>query len=106
MPEYLGFGLWHFSSHKCLVSLNVSELSKIDKRNNILVRYLNISCYNTGENAEIIFNIWKGKSYFQSGTSQSKGLIILINENFEISNIKWIKKNERCSGVSFEYLTK
>ena len=95
-----------------IASLNVrGGLSKILKRNNIFdaLSKHHISClqecYITSNNAKIISDGWNGKFYFENGTSHSKGLIILINENFEINNVKEIKINDRCLGVSFEYLT-
>ena len=94
-----------------IASLNVRGLGKIFKRSHIFgTLYKNhISClqecYITEDNAKLIASDWKGKFYFQYGSSHSKGLIILVSDNFEINNLKEIKIDDRCLGVSFEYLS-
>ena len=41
--------------------------------------------------------------FFQPGTNHSKGLIILINKSFVCNEVKEIKINERCLGISFTF---
>ena len=43
---------------------------------------------------------WHGDFYHINGTTNSNGLIILINKNFPHDNLKEIKINNRCLGIS------
>ena len=49
---------------------------------------------------------WSGEILFQPGTTNSGGLLILINVNSNIKNISKIEVNERILGVSFLYSKK
>ena len=59
--------------------------------------------YVTEKNLQLWKNEWSGEFIHHNGTSNSNGLIILINKNFPHSNLKEIKVNGRCLGISFTH---
>ena len=46
---------------------------------------------------------WKGSFIHISGTSNSKGLIILINKTFSCEEVHTFKVNDRCLGITFKH---
>lgn len=92
------------------MTLNTRGLNDTTKRRN-LFQYLNkysISClqeaYITNETCLLWSREWNGDFFYESGTSHSKGLIILVNKNFRVDDLKVIKINDRCLGISFTFL--
>ena len=91
-----------------VLTLNCRGLNNSLKRHLFYKHFLkyNICClqesYITNKTATLWGNEWAGSHFFfQPGTNHSKGLIILINKSFVCNEVKEIKINERCLGISF-----
>ena len=91
-----------------VLTLNCRGLNNSLKRHLFYKHFLkyNICClqesYVTNKTATLWENEWAGSHFFvQPGTNHSKGLIILINKSFVCNEVKEIKINERCLGISF-----
>ena len=93
-------------------TLNCRGLTSNLKRRHFFqsMNKVSISClqetYITSENCNLWSREWNGDFFYQCGTSHSKGLIILINNNFKVDDLKEIKINSRCLGISFHLLDK
>ena len=55
----------------------------------------------TDKTAKIWQLEWSGEFVYAPGTSNIKGLIILINRNIHCTNLHSFKINDRCMGISF-----
>ena len=60
-------------------------------------------CYVTEKNANLWRSEWSGQFIYTPGTSNSQGLIILINRSFCCHDLTIIKINNRCLGITFQY---
>ena len=84
-----------------VASLNCRGLHKKLKRKAIFKTCSNytVTClqetYVNDEKKKVWERDWKGSFYHVNGTSNSNGLIILINSNVEDSNIKMVFKRDR-----------
>ena len=93
-----------------IATLNVRGLGKILKRRHFFQTLNKYSvsclqeCYITPENSNLWSREWNGEFFFVCGTSHSKGLIILINQYFQFSELTEIQINERIIGISFKTL--
>ena len=90
-----------------ILTLNCRGLNNIKKRKLFfknLAKY-GICClqeaYITSETALLWKGEWEGDFYYQPGTSNSGGLIILISKFFCCENKAEIKINNRILGISF-----
>ena len=92
-----------------IASLNCRGLGKTLKRRHILTQLsrFSVSClqetYVCDDSASLWSKEFWGEVFFENGTSHSKGLMILINKNFQVENLKEIKLGERCLGISFTH---
>ena len=88
-------------------SLNVRGLHVPLKRRGFFqsLSKFSISClqetYITDKTCQQWAKEWSGHFFYECGSSHSKGLIILVNNNFNVSNLNIIKINDRCLGISF-----
>ena len=92
-----------------LLSLNVRGLNNKIKRKlcfNEFLKY-HICClqetYVTQKSAKRWQSEWKGLFIYVPGTSNSKGLIILINKTFCFEQLQEFKINDRCLGITFKH---
>ena len=89
------------------LSLNVRGMNNQIKRHMYYKSFLNYSicslqeAYITEKNQQLWKQEWSGDFIHTNGTSNSNGLIILINKNLPYDNLKEIKINSRCLGISF-----
>ena len=92
-----------------IFSLNCRGLNKTIKRKQIFstCKKYDICClqetYITDDNFNQWSNEWKGSLYYFKGTSNSNGLIILINNkvNFDESSAKILHSEQRILGIEF-----
>ena len=93
-----------------IATLNCRGLSSSLKRRHFFqsLNKISISClqetYITEENCHLWSGEWNGDFFYQCGTSHSQGLIILINRHFNVDDLKVIKINSRCMGISFSFI--
>ena len=82
------------------LSLNVRGMNNKIKRQMYYKSFLNYSIcslqetYINDKNAQLWKQEWSGDFIHINGTSNSNGLIILINKNFPYANLKEIKINK------------
>ena len=92
-----------------VLSLNCRGLNNSLKRRMFFKQFLEFNIcslqetYVTAKNVQLWKNEWRGEFIHSNGTSNSNGLIILVNKNFSYSNLKEIKINGRCLGISFTH---
>ena len=92
-----------------ILSLNCRGLNNSLKRRMFFKNFLEFNIcslqetYITNRTAQTWKNEWKGDFIHCNGTSNSNGLIILINTNFSYTNLKEITVNGRCLGISFTH---
>ena len=95
-----------------VLTLNCRGLNNSLKRRMFFKQFLEFNIcslqetYCTQNNIQLWKNEWKGEFFHSNGTSNSNGLIILVNKNFTFSNLKEIKVNGRCLGISFSHSDK
>ena len=95
-----------------IVTLNTRGLHSQLKRRHLFqsLNKYSISClqetFITDDTCSLWSSEWNGDFFYQSGSSHSKGLIILINKNFKVDNLNVIKINDRCLGITFSLLNK
>ena len=95
-----------------IVTLNTRGLGSQLKRRHLFqsLNKYSISClqetFITDDNYNLWSSEWNGEFIHECGTAHSKGLIILINKNFNVSNLKKIQINDRCLAISFTLLDK
>ena len=92
-----------------ILSLNCRGLNNTLKRRMLFKQFLDFNIcslqetYVTQNNVSVWKQDWSGELLYINGTSNSNGLIILVNKNFSYSNLKEIEINERCFGISFTH---
>ena len=91
-----------------VLTLNCRGLNQNIKRHLYFKQFLShsVCCLQETFITEKTVNLWRNEwagsnFFFQPGTSNSKGLIILINKSFVCDELKEIKINDRCHGISF-----
>ena len=95
-----------------IVSLNCRGLSNSLKRKMIFKSLENasIAClqetYVMESNCKQWALDWNGDFFHHSGSSHSNGLIILVSKQCNVFKISKITINERCLGITFQYLNK
>ena len=95
-----------------IVTLNTRGLGSQLKRRHLFqsLNKYSISClqetFITNDTCNLWSNEWNGEFFYECGTAHSKGLIILVNKNFKVSNLKKIQINDRCLAISFTLLDK
>ena len=92
-----------------LLTLNCRGLNNTLKRRMFFKAFLDYNIcslqetYITEQNNQLWKSDWSGDFFHINGTTNSNGLIILINKNFPHSDMKEIKVNNRCLGISFNH---
>ena len=92
-----------------IISLNCRGLNNSLKRRMLFKQFLDFhicslqETYITEKQASSWKHDWRGEFIYCNGTSNSNGLIILVNKNFSYSNLTEIKVNGRCLGISFTH---
>ena len=95
-----------------IASLNTRGINANLKRRYLFqtLNKFSISClqetYITEATSSLWSKEWNGDFFHESGSSHSKGLIILVNRNFKVGNLNKIKINNRCLGISFSLMGK
>ena len=95
-----------------IVTLNTRGLGSQLKRRHLFqsLNKYSISClqetFITNDTCNLWSSEWNGEFFYECGTAHSKGLIILINKNFKVSNLKKIQINDRCLAITFTLLDK
>ena len=83
-----------------ILSLNCRGLNNTLKRRMLFKQFLDFNIcslqetYVTQNNVSVWKQDWSGELLYINGTSNSNGLIILVNKNFSYSNLKEIEINE------------
>ena len=89
-----------------ILSLNVRGLHYQVKRQLFFKKFekYDICCiqeaYIVPDLAEVWMSEWPGQFFYYPGTSNSGGLIILINKHFHCAKIQTIEINDRILGIS------
>ena len=92
-----------------ILSLNCRGLNNTLKRRMLFKQFLEYNIcslqetYVNQKNVSLWKQDWRGEFVYVDGTSNSNGLIILINKNFSYNNLKELKVNGRCLGITFTH---
>ena len=92
-----------------LLTLNCRGLNNSLKRRMFFKTFLDYNIcslqetFITDKHVQLWKSEWSGDFFHINGTTNSNGLIILINKNFPHSDMKEIKVNNRCLGISFTH---
>ena len=90
-----------------VITLNCRGLNRHVKRHFLFTAFndYDIIClqetYITLKQIQLWKSEWSGDFFYKTGTSNSKGQIILINKRFSYEDLSEIQINDRCIGISF-----